>query len=295
MEIIQDARGALIRRLMELLERLIARKAHFLGTDLEEFKSSALEIMRRGFPRQSLDHMMKVNVFTSVAQAEAARGVTSTHAGESVYRYSFHNSDDIERLAQLSGREFLLSVLADVLDSVLDEENYESKYLFDRNVFQQFIALIFITYSSTNPVFYGVHKDDYCVSKDKDMDNTPLYLAIGRELRRLTGTPDEEPPRNEESQMWADIAAGVFDTHERLLSHEEQLMGHISSICATAQQMLKHKTNDSGDLAQLILTDAAHLVDVLKQIKAVSPLAYNPGRFNLPQLDPRQQADTDAA
>jgi hypothetical protein len=189
----------------------------------------------------------------------------------------------------------LLSLLADVLDSVMDEENYGSKYLFDRNVFQQFIALIFITYSSTDPVFYGIHRDDYCVSKDKDMDNTPLYLAIGRELRRLAGLPDDDQPHNADSQMWADIAAGVFDAHEPAPSHEEQLMSHISSICATAQQMLKHKTSDSGHLAQLILADAAHLVDVLKQIKAVSPLAYNPGRLNLPQIDPHQQADSDAA
>jgi hypothetical protein len=77
-----------------------------LGTDLDEFKSSALDVIHRGFPRHRLDHMMKVNVFSSVAQAEAAQGKTSTHVEQSLYRYEFHNSDDGARLAQLSGRDF---------------------------------------------------------------------------------------------------------------------------------------------------------------------------------------------
>ncbi|HEX8234908.1 MAG TPA: hypothetical protein VF600_03045 [Abditibacteriaceae bacterium] len=335
-EIITDARHALIRRLMELLERLIARKAHFLGTDLDEFKLSALEVIQRGFPRHRLDNMMKVNVFSSVAQAEATPRKASTHEEQSLYRYEFHNSEDSERLAQLSGRQFLLSLLADVLDSVMDEENYRSKYLFDRNVFQQFIALIFITYSSTDSVFYGIHKDDYGVSRDKDMDRTPLYVAIGRELRRLINMPfapqmapfaaqipDSEAQSadqpNANAQMWANIAAGIFHDcagvadattetgaqppegaqppngaqhpngatlsdpqpghlHAVSPAHEKLLLGQIASICATAQQLRKRKTGDSNDLAQLILSDAAHLVEILKQINVISPLAYNPGQ-----------------
>jgi hypothetical protein len=331
-EIIIDARRTLIRRLMELLERLIARKAYFLGTDLDEFKSSALEVIHRGFPRHRLDHMMKVNVFSSVAENEAGTGTTSTHADHSLYRYEFHNSDNGERLAQLSGRDFLLSLLADVLDSVMDEENYRSKYLFDRNVFQQFIALIFITYSSTNSVFYGIHKDDYGVSRDKDMDRTPLYVAIGRELRRLIDMPVAPPiappqlaadtqivdSQRENAQVWADIAAGIFHDDEaenattstqgsadavrpepqasrlersRLLAHEELLLGQIASICATAHQLRKRKTGDSSDLAQLILADAARLVDVLKQINVISPLAYNPGQPHVPQTTPQRVLD----
>jgi hypothetical protein len=347
-EIISDARRTLIRRLMELLERLIARKAHFLGTDLDEFKASALDVIHRGFPRHRLDHMMKVNVFSSVAQAEAAQGKTSTHAEQSLYRYEFQNSDDGARLAQLSGRDFLLSLLADVLDSVMDESNYGSKYLFDRNVFQQFIALIFMTYSSTDSVFYGIHKDDYGVSRDKDMDRTPLYVAIGRELRRLTDMPLTNvaftgiPPaphthspdvavqnsdaQNVDAQVWADIAAGNFSSADgsnadgsasgtdgsetqnatldtlpqpqqsrleasRLLANEELLLGQIASICATAHQLRKRKTSDSSDLAQLILADAAHLVEILKQINVISPLAYNPGQPHVTHTEQQPQGN----
>jgi hypothetical protein len=284
-----------------------------------------------------------VNVFSSVAQAEAAQGKTSTHAEQSLYRYEFQNSDDGARLAQLSGRDFLLSLLADVLDSVMDESNYGSKYLFDRNVFQQFIALIFMTYSSTDSVFYGIHKDDYGVSRDKDMDRTPLYVAIGRELRRLTDLPltDTPPPspihspdvavqnsdaQNVDAQVWADIAAGNFSSVDgsnadgsgngtdgsetqnatldtlpqpqqsrleasRLLANEELLLGQIASICATAHQLRKRKTSDSSDLAQLILADAAHLVEILKQINVISPLAYNPGQPHVTHTEQQPQGN----
>src|SRR5215218_3285797 len=40
MEIINDARGNLRRRLTELRDKIRSGQAHFLGTDLEEFKSS---------------------------------------------------------------------------------------------------------------------------------------------------------------------------------------------------------------------------------------------------------------
>jgi nitrogen-specific signal transduction histidine kinase len=82
------------------------------------------------------------------------------------------------------------------------------------------------------------------------------------------------------------------------LAHEELLLGQIASICATAQQLRKRKTSDSSDLAQLILADAARLVDMLKQINVISPLAYNPGQPHAPQTGSQaapQQASNDEA
>jgi hypothetical protein len=66
------------------------------------------------------------------------------------------------------------------------------------------------------------------------MDRTPLYVAIGRELRRLIDSPLASPKpnitaqdaqrenfkaqnvneQNPEAQMWADIAAGVFNERD---------------------------------------------------------------------------------
>jgi hypothetical protein len=296
-EMISDARQTLVRRLMELLERFLAHKAHFLGTDLGEFKNAALQMMQRGFPRHSLDQMMKVDVFSSVGRA--AGNLSSTHNAE-IYRYEFRNSDSLQRIEDLEGREFLLALLSDVLDSVLDEENYQSKYQFDCNVFQQFIALIFITYSATDPVFYGTHKEDYGVSKDKDMDDTPLYRAIGRELRRLTENmpATDENPEEPDAESWAEIGAAFehLETNAATISgelaNEELLLRHIASICATAHQLRKRQahalsTQGAGDLAQLIVADAARLVEMLKQIGVISPLAYNPGESELEELQRR--------
>src|SRR5207244_3374211 len=38
---------------------------------------------------------------------------------------------------------------------------------------------------TTDPMFYGINKRDYGVSGDKDMEDTPLYRAIARELREI--------------------------------------------------------------------------------------------------------------
>ena len=52
-------------------------------------------------------------------------------------------------------------------------------------VFQKFIALMFINYATTDPIFYGTNRADYGVSEEKEMDRTPLYIAVARELREI--------------------------------------------------------------------------------------------------------------
>src|SRR5207248_11324145 len=54
MEIVADAREKLVRRLRELQAKIASRAAHFLGTDLNEFKAYATDIMNRGYPRRNL-------------------------------------------------------------------------------------------------------------------------------------------------------------------------------------------------------------------------------------------------
>src|SRR5256885_14540638 len=48
MEMILDARAKLVRRLPEPRNKIAGGRARFLGTDLEEFKSYALDIVHRG-------------------------------------------------------------------------------------------------------------------------------------------------------------------------------------------------------------------------------------------------------
>jgi len=301
-EIIQDARRTLTRRLMELLERLVARKAHFLGTDLGNFKVWALKLAANGVSRYDIDMAMKVNVFSSVAVADQAAGQNASPR----YHYEFHNTETLARLAGLDGRDFLVALFSDVLDGVLEDENYASRYTFDKHIFQQFIALLFVTYAATDPVFYGTHRDDYGVSRERDMENTPLYRAVGNELRRLAGVPLPtmrvvgEPADEWEAIAMAEMAARETMGKRRAgatpiapsVAHvqpeaaaEEPLLSPIAAICAVAQQL--HKRGHHSDLARVILAEAAHLVQEMKLQGIVSPLAYNPAMTDLDSEEDR--------
>ncbi len=281
MEIIHDARAKLTRRLEELRERIAARKAHFLGTDLEEFKAYLLDVVHRGYPRRNLDSMMKLNVFMSVAEAEG-----SSNGIEPLYHFEFRHESDVPRLAQLPAREFVAALFADVLESVQDDSNYANRYLFDRNVFQKFIALMFVNYATTDPIFYGINKADYGVSEDKEMDTTPLYLAVGRELRSIEAQLELEDrlARGEYPPVEAPAAAmeeAVQLPQEVLLPgtliNEDVLLGPIASICAAAKQLRKQEDRETTEFARIILADASRLVQELKRLNLLSPMANDPG------------------
>jgi hypothetical protein len=188
MEIVNDARGNLLRRLTELHDKIHTGHAHFLGTEYHEFKDYSLAMVHKGYPRRNLDSMMKLNVFSSVAEAEG-------HADPANLLFYFEfNHIDGTRMSSMDPREFIVSLFEEVILSVKDNGNYVTKYMFDRNVFQKFIAVMFVNYATTDPMFYGINKRDYGVSAEKDMDATPLYIAIRKELleieeqHRLAGT-----------------------------------------------------------------------------------------------------------
>jgi len=279
LDMINDTRGNLLRRLMELIDRIGARKAHFLGTDLERFKSYALDLAQRGSPRRNLDSMMKVNVFGSVAAEEGYNNGT-----EPAYCYEFCYNERLARLAQLPALDFVLALIADVMDSCLDDDNYENRYTFDKHICQKYIALMFINYAATDPIFYGTKEADYGVSGERDMDNTPLYLAIAHELRwieaqlmsagrtaappagAVAGGPGEAAPLEEQL---VDLPGTLAD--------ETKLMGAIASICASAQQLAGQDDRKTAEFARMILSDASRLVHELKRLNIVSPLAHDPG------------------
>lgn len=189
MEIINDARGNLLRRLTELRDKIHLNRAHFLGTDYNEFKSFALAIVQRGYPRRNLDTMMKLNVFGSVAEAEG-----HDNSNDLLYHYEFSEVVNADEVAQMPARPFIVALFDDLIFSVKYDPNYRTKYLFDREVFQKFIAVMFVNYATTDPMFYGINRSDYGVSGDKNMDDTPLYRSIRNELleieRRLIAEGD---------------------------------------------------------------------------------------------------------
>src|SRR5205085_6352126 len=105
MEIVADARGKLLRRLTELQSTIASRTAHFLGTDLNEFKAYAMDIMSRGYPRRNLDSMMKLNVFASVAEAEG-----HGDGSEPFYRFEFRDSVNEAELQQRPVYDFVAAL-----------------------------------------------------------------------------------------------------------------------------------------------------------------------------------------
>jgi len=312
MEIVHDARGNLLRRLNELHDKIRSSRAHFLGTDYNEFKTYALDIVHRGYPRRNLDSMMKLNVFSSVAEAEGHSDTTNL-----LYHFEFAYADS-QQLAQLPDRDFIASLFYEVIQSVKDDRNYTNKYLFDRNVFQKFIAVMFVNYATTDPMFYGINRRDYGVSADKDMDDTPLYMAIRKELVEIENRlgegvappvstvdlfasapelarPDETPGLPDFSQAAtlpggdaAEIASlppGLtgrvsFEQAAAMLPgdmiNEDALLGLLSSLCSAAQLLIRKSDPDTQRFARVILADASKLVSELKRLGIISSIAIDP-------------------
>lgn len=294
MEIIADSRSNLIRRLQELRDRIVARQAHFLGTELQEFKDHVLHMVKRGTIRRQLDSMMKVDVFESVSNTESAatRGMP-----EPMYRYQFLPQHSLELIEILPPRPFIGRVFDDILDAVNDNGNYESKYTFDKHVFQKFIAVMFVNYATTDPLFYGTSRDDYAVSSDKDMSDTPLYQAVAAALRRLERERDLEdeeqglppvptPEAGDLSHLFQDTAV-ERDMYQTLghASHmveipfgaaERMLLEPLARI-ADALRLLQHSDNPRALEARRMAGAAGQQIfRGLQEMGIVSPLAQDP-------------------
>jgi hypothetical protein len=308
MEIVNDARSNLLRRLTELRDKISSRRAHFLGTDYTEFRSYAFDMVHRGYPRRNLDSMMKLNVFSSVAEAEG-----HTDAADLLYYFEF-NYVDAEKLPAVHPRDFIVALFDEVLRSVQDDTNYTGKYPFDKCVFQKFIAVMFVNYATTDPMFYGINKKDYGVSGDRDMDSTPLYVAIRRELLEIEQTLGDEAnpfrdapviawprdePRDPDFSRAALLPVGEVTEisssehvpeHPGRLSFEQAaamlpteivnadvLLGPITSLCSAAHLLLRKSDPETQRFARYILADASKLVEELKRLGIVSALFNDPG------------------
>jgi len=307
MEIVNDARANLLRRLTELHDKIESDTAHFLGTDYNEFKDYSVTMIRKGYPRRNLDSMMKLNVFSSVAEAEG-----HSDANELDFFFEFKYAP-VDEMLPLSAPDFIVALFQEVINSVMDDANYKGKYAFDKHVFQKFIAVMFVNYATTDPMFYGINKRDYGVSGDKDMEDTPLYKAIARELREIEtrikasrnpfndapviampnitpGEPDftlaTPLPGGEVFQEMQAAEAGRLGgiSYEQAgamlpseLINEEVLLGPLHSLCSAASLLRRKNDPETQRFARVILADASKLVQELKRLGIVSPVANDPG------------------
>jgi hypothetical protein len=292
MDIINDARSNLRLRLSELRDRVGSGQAHFLGTELQEFKDSIIHLVQRGAIRRTMGNMMKLDVFESVAEHEArAAGQPS----EPMYRFEFTPLYDTPETYSMPPREFIARLFNDVLISVEESSNYESKYTFDRNVFQKFIAVMFVNYATTDPMFYGTNKADYGVSADRDMNQTPLYKAVAEALRVLER--GETPPRPPDGfgplADSPDQVVSIFDTLPDLGVLDEpplaprtvelpafgmeQLLAEPFISITDALRLLRQVEHPRvSECSRIIHRAARQLFERLQQLEILSPMADNP-------------------
>jgi hypothetical protein len=243
--------------------------------------------------------MMKVDVFESVSQADAKlRGATP----DPMYRYQFLPAHDLAQLRPLPPRVFIGRLFDDVLDSVHNNDNYAGKYTFDKNVFQKFIAVMFVNYATTDPMFYGTSREDYGVSSEKDMQETPLYQAVKSALQDLergveyragstrerisAPEPVEEPAFAAEdlSSLFAgDLSADAFPTFEQSSRTVELPFGSEGklikplTLLADVVRLLRHVEHPRAEeVRSMTISAAKELFRNLQELSVISPLASDP-------------------
>ena len=144
--IIADARACLTLHLQELSSNLSEAQTEEL--QLERFREQILRMVARGMDRGWLDRLMKVTLFTSVGEEEAAR---TGEPFEAKFRYEFLPELELPQLHSLSLPAFVDRVVQDLRQAVTDDPNYVSKFLFEKYVFQKFVAVLFAICTMTAP------------------------------------------------------------------------------------------------------------------------------------------------
>jgi hypothetical protein len=240
-----------------------------------------------------------VDVFDSVSQTEAKMRKQSS---DPMYRYQFLPAHDLSLIRPLPPRVFIGRLFDDVLDAVHNDDNYAGKYTFDKNVFQKFIAVMFVNYATTDPMFYGTSREDYGVSSEKDMQETPLYQAVKSALQDLergieyrTGntrgrvsTPD---PVEETSFAGDDLstlfgsdlsddAFPTFDQSNRTVEipfgAETRLIKPLT-LLADVVRLLRHVEHPRAEeIRAMSVAAGKELFRNLQELSIVSPLASDP-------------------
>ena len=113
------------------------------------------------------------------------------------------------------------------------------------------------------------------VSGDKPMDDTPLYIAVAKQLREIEArlAAEEEPATPSATVLPAESAEVKLG---EVAIDEEDILGPIASICAVARRLGRLDDHDAVEMSRVILADAAILVQELKARGILTPAAYDP-------------------
>ena len=142
-----DARENLIRRFRSVCRGLEANQTEY-RLDFEQFKTNALRLMTKGYPCRGLNRMLKTNAFDE---------------SETLYYYEVDGNEEAEALRQMPAHSFTVWVFNDLLQSIEDKgiedkANYADERVFRRRVFQKYLAVLFLCYADTDPMFFDVHQ-----------------------------------------------------------------------------------------------------------------------------------------
>lgn len=221
---VEESRVNAVARLTEIERGLQDGSTHFLGMDLSDFQKSFIHhFMEVGIPRKQLDSLIKHNTFEVVGAVEggfvSAESIdegetpiiitTGAAASLPVFIYQFKSGLSAEDAQQMTALEFMHALFKDVISSISEpvardsegnplsvedfspggswETNplYRSQYRFRAEVLQKYMAVLAATYLNTPEVFHGVGALDFEGQDLMELQDTPLFYATARELRKL--------------------------------------------------------------------------------------------------------------
>lgn len=149
-EIINDARANMRRRCAELRSDIATLMVIDRSLEIHKFGQELRTLLLIGYPRRRMDSCMKLNVFQSVAQAEAG-----ANEPDPLYRYDLLPPLTVSAVTAMPAEQLATTLFDDLLQSIQTEAHYADKHAFDRSVFQKYVAIMFACHATTDPLFYA--------------------------------------------------------------------------------------------------------------------------------------------
>lgn len=169
--IVEDARNGFLRRLHELADLSPADLRMSGGA----FKDAAINLMLLGLPRSSLSLLGREFL---LGEIDALRGR---------YVYELSEPTDVFAVQSLSPEDVYALFVSDVLCCAGNDDNYASKRVFDRNVYNRFLALLYTIESAGGRFF---REEDGGQEHEAPVPRHPI-------TPQLTGEAEEAIPEAE--------------------------------------------------------------------------------------------------
>lgn len=132
--IVDDSRSGLLRH----FDAMCAH-AEQSPIDFRPLRDALLELLRTGMDRDTFGTLMKARF---------------PEGADPVYRYELPGMP-LQELEALSPRDLLRLVFRDLRSQIVAEPHYQGLPVFDRAIYQKYLALMFANYAAGDPLFAG--------------------------------------------------------------------------------------------------------------------------------------------